>query len=50
VHPHAITLVCTDRTSLIRRISLREAGVDGFLTKLELASQLLPELAQRLGR
>jgi DNA-binding response OmpR family regulator len=48
-HPHAITIVCTARTSLTRRVSLRQAGVDALVPKIDLATHLLPELAARLG-
>ena len=50
LHPRAVTVVCTSRTSAARRASLREAGVDVFVSKIDLTTQLLPELHERLGR
>jgi DNA-binding NarL/FixJ family response regulator len=50
LHPRAVTVVCTSRTSAARRASLREAGVDAFVSKIDLTTQLLPELNERLGR
>jgi DNA-binding NarL/FixJ family response regulator len=50
LHPRAVTVVCTTRTSAARRAALREAGVDAFVSKIDLTTQLLPELNERLGR
>jgi DNA-binding NarL/FixJ family response regulator len=50
LHPRAVTVVCTTRTSAARRAALRDAGVDAFVSKIDLTTQLLPELNERLGR
>jgi DNA-binding NarL/FixJ family response regulator len=50
LHPRAITVVCTTRTTAARRAALRDAGVDAFVSKIDLTTQLLPELNERLGR
>ena len=50
LHPRAVTVVCTSRTSAARRAALLEAGVDAFVSKIDLTTQLLPELNGRLNR
>jgi putative two-component system response regulator len=49
LHPRAVTVVCTARTSASRRAALRDAGVDAFVAKIDLTTQLLPELRERMG-
>jgi DNA-binding NarL/FixJ family response regulator len=49
LHPRAVTVVCTARTSASRRAALRDAGVDAFVAKIDLTTQLLPELRERIG-